>query len=509
MRKSGKVFIIGIGPGDPNLVTVRAREIIELADVIIYDYIVDPKLLEWSREDTITICVGKKAEQNIVPKEEVEELLISHAKMGHTVARLKNGDPSVFESDGNEILELEIDKIPYEIVPGVTAAVAAAAYLGITLSNNDTSSAISLLDDQRNDDNHTLGINFKQHANTKGTICVYTYIDNLTKIVNDLKEGGMVAKMPIAVVSWATMNNQYSLFSTLGNVLYDLNIDKAERDAPAILIIGEIASKRSNINWFQSRPLYGKRIVVTRARDQAGNLSKLLKSQGADIIELPFISVEPNYDAQRVSEIFAGIAVYEWIIFTSVNGVRHFFELFYKAFKDIRCLGPMRIAAVGAATAREIEKHKLIVDIVPEKANADSLVKKLIETEGVEGVQILVVTGNQNRDNLVKHLESDKVRAIVDTLCVYRTKKVDLGQDASAVRFRKYGADALLFTSSSTAKSFADQQVNLTLEPEARKPDFGSIGPLTTKTLKSLKLPVAFESPKATLEDFVVETITH
>lgn len=503
----GKVYLIGIGPGDSNLVTLRARKLLEMADVIIYDYIADPQILEWTRSEAKIIFVGKTADRNSLPKDEIQELLVTHAKMGHQVVRLKNGDPSVFECGEYDTKELEIDKIPYEIVPGVTAALAAASYLGISLSNNEHNSAITLLDARNDIESEGLSIDFKQYATYKGTLCFYSHIDQLPKIVKDLKEGGMSGEIPIAIIESATLNNQYSDYSTLGSIVSD--IDCSRLDTPAIFIIGEVVPKQKKNNWFESRPLYGKRIVVTRAREQAGELSNLLRDQGADIIELPFISVESKFDPQRVSEVFAGIAVYEWIIFTSANGVQHFFELFYKAFNDIRCLGPMRIAAVGAATAREIEKHKLMVDLIPAKSNSDALVKELIDNEGVEGVQILVVTGNQNRDNLVKHLESDDVRAIVDTLSVYSTNKTDLTLDPSADRYRKLGADAILFTSSSAVKTFIDQQVNLTLVQGAKQPDFGSIGPLTTKTLKSLKLPVAFESPKAILEDFVVETITH
>jgi uroporphyrinogen III methyltransferase / synthase len=278
--------------------------------------------------------------------------------------------------------------------------------------------------------------------------------------------------------------------------------------APAMVVIGEVVAQRAKTEWFEGRPLFGKRIVVTRAREQAGQLSALLTSQGAEVIELPFISVEQHFDPKRLGEVLAGIAVYEWIIFTSANGVKHFFDLFYKAYDDIRCLGPMRIAAVGAATAQEIEKHKLKVDLIPKKANADALAQELIENEGVESVQILVVTGNQNRESLVQRLESDEGRAIVDTLSVYRTSKSDLRKNPAAERFRQEGADAVLFTSSSTVKSFVDQHADLKLENGARKPAFGSIGPLTTKTLKELKLPVAFEATQASLEHFVVETMS-
>ena len=202
------------------------------------------------------------------------------------------------------------------------------------------------------------------------------------------------------------------------------------------------------------------------------------------------------------------MAIYEWIIFTSINGVRIFFELFYKAYKDIRCLGPMRVAAVGAATAKEIEKHHIKVDRVPKKANADSLATLLIEEEGVDSVKMLVITGNKNRETLVDRLENEG-RAIVDTLPLYQTSKSDLIECPKATKFRKEGADAVLFTSSSTVQSFIQQKAALSLEDSAKKPVFGSIGPVTSKTLKELQIPIAFEATSPNLEHFVVETITH
>lgn len=508
MSETGKVYLIGAGPGDPGLVTVRARELIEVADVIVYDYLANPKLLEWAKADAEQIYVGKSAGRHSIPQDEIEEILVKHAKLGHQVVRLKGGDPFVFGRGGEEISELETDKIPYEIVPGVTAALATAAYAGIPLSHRDYSSAITFLTGHENPEKHTLSIHFGDYAQTKSTLCIYMGIGQLPRIVNELQDGGMSSEMPVAIIEWATLNRQRSLFSSLGTVVDDLAASGL--GAPAMVIIGDVVAKRARAEWFEGRPLFGKRIVVTRAREQAGQLTELLSTQGAEVIELPFISVEPHHDPKVVSEVLAGIAVYEWIVFTSANGVKHFFDLFYKAFDDIRCLGPMRIAAVGAATAREIEKHRLKVDLVPKKANADALADALINDAGIDSVQMLVVTGNQNREELVRRLESpDEGRAIVDTLPLYRTTKTDLSEDAAAARFREVGADAVLFTSSSTVRSFVDQHSALALEEGARKPAFGSIGPLTTKTLKELKLPVDFEAPQASLEHFVVETISH
>ena len=506
MSQKGKVFLIGAGPGDPGLITVRGRELIEQADVIVYDYLANPKLLEWVRDDAERIYVGKSAGRHSIPQDEIEEILVERARKGLHVVRLKGGDPFIFGRGGEEVEELETDQITYEIVPGVTAALAAAAYAGIPLSHRDYSSSITFLTGHENPEKHTLSIDFRDYGKNHGTLCIYMGIGQLPRIVTELKEGGMSGQMPVAIIEWATLNRQRSITTTLDTMIEEL--EASGLGAPAIVIIGEVVAHRSKTEWFEGRPLFGKRIVVTRAREQAGQLTQMLEANGAEVIELPFIEVKPDFDEKLVSEIFAGIAIYEWIIFTSTNGVKAFFELFYKAYDDIRCLGPMRIAAVGTATAREIEKHKLKVDFLPSKANSRVLADELIEKEGMESIQVLVITGNQNREELVQHLETEG-RAIVDTLPLYKTSKTDLSKDPAAERYRKDGADAVLFTSSSTVKSFVDQHAALALETDARQPAFGSIGPMTSKTLQALNLPLGFEAPQSSLDHFVVEAISH
>ena len=505
-KTSGKVYLIGAGPGDPGLLTVRARELIERADVIVYDNLANPQLLEWARKDAERLYVGKRAGRHSIPQDEIEELLVDRALKGRQVVRLKGGDPFIFGRGGEEVSELETDKIPYEIVPGVTAALAAAAYAGIPLSHREYSSSITFLTGHENPEKQTLSLDFRDYGQDTGTLCIYMGIGQLPRIVSELKEGGMPGGTPVAIIEWATLNRQRSITATVDTVVERL--EASGLGAPAIVIIGEVVAHRSQAEWFEGRPLFGKRIVVTRAREQAGELSRMLRENGAEVIELPFIKVEPSFDEKIVTEIFAGIAVYEWIIFTSANGVKQFFELFYKAYDDIRCLGPMRIAAVGAATAKEIAKHRLKVDLIPKKANANALADELIENEGMDSIQVLVITGNQNREDLVERLETE-ARAIVDTLPLYKTTKTDLSEDPAAARYRKEGADAVLFTSSSTVKSFVEQQAALKLEDDARKPVYGSIGPMTTKTLQAQGLTLGYESPHSSLDHFVVETITH
>jgi uroporphyrinogen III methyltransferase/synthase len=503
---TGKVYLIGAGPGDPGLITIRARELIETVDVIVYDYLSNSRFLEWARPDAEKIYVGKSAGRHSIPQDEIEEILVNRAMQGKSVVRLKGGDPFVFGRGGEEIEQLEIDKIPFEVIPGVTAALASAAYVGIPLSHRDYSSSITFLTGHENPEKHTLSLDFRQYAKFTGTLCLYMGIAQLPRIVAELKEGGLAGDTPVAIIEWATLNRQRSCYGTIDTIVAEL--EASGLGAPAMVIIGEVVKHRSKSSWFESRPLFGRRFVVTRAREQASQLTELLEAQGAEVIELPFIHVQPEFDAKRLGEILVGIAVYEWIIFTSANGVKAFFDLFYKAFDDIRCLGPMRIAAVGAATARAIEAHKLKVDFVPKRANADALAEELIENEGLESVQVLVITGNQNREDLVKRLETEG-RAIVDTLPLYKTTKTDLLKDPAAAHFRQQGADAILFTSSSTVQSFIDQSEAFKLEAGARRPVLGSIGPLTSKTLKASKLPLAFEAKLSSLEHFVDAAIRH
>lgn len=502
----GVVYLVGAGPGDPGLITVRARTLIESADVIVYDKLANPIFLENAQLTAEKIYVGKSAGRHSIPQEEIESILIERAQQGLRVVRLKGGDPFVFGRGGEEIESLNKAGISFEIIPGVTAALAAAAYAGIPLSHREHSSAITFLTGHENPEKQNLQLDFRDHAQSDRTLCIYMGVGQLPRIVSELSEGGLDADTPVAIIEWATHPNQRSLYSTLGTIVAEQ--EASEIGAPAIIFVGKVLLRPSTNDWFSTRPLFGKRIVVTRAREQAGRLSSLLRAQGADVIELPFIQVKTKFDPSVLTEVFAEMAVYEWIVFTSANGVRIFFELFFKAYSDIRCLGPMRIAAVGRATAEAIEAHRLKVDLVPEKANGEALVTELIENTGVDSMKMLVVTGNLNRETIAGRLEKEG-RAIVDTLPLYTTTKADLSEHPNAKRYCEEGADAILFTSASTVQSFKEQQKALLLRPDARQPAYGSIGPMTSKALKAQSLNVDFQAPISNLEHFVVETITH
>ncbi|MDP4879570.1 MAG: uroporphyrinogen-III C-methyltransferase, partial [Opitutales bacterium] len=242
-KSTGKVYLIGAGPGDPGLVTVRARQLIEIADVIVYDYLANPKLLDWARKDAERIYVGKSAGRHSIPQDEIEEILVNRANKGLQVVRLKGGDPFVFGRGGEEIDELQLDKIPFEIVPGVTAALATAAYAGIPLSHRDYSSSITFLTGHENPEKHTLSIDFKAHAKTKSTLCLYMGVGQLPRIVGELTEGGMSGDTPVGIVEWATLNRQRSVYGTLDTIVADLKASGI--GAPAMIIIGEVVAHRA------------------------------------------------------------------------------------------------------------------------------------------------------------------------------------------------------------------------------------------------------------------------
>ncbi len=501
--KSGKVYLVGAGPGDEGLLTVKASKLIQSADVIVYDYLVNEKLLSDCRNDCEKIYVGKEPHFHAKSQEEIEAILVKKAKQGMLVVRLKGGDPFIFGRGGEEATTLAKDKIDFEIVPGITAAIAAAAYAGIPLTHRDFSSSVCFLTGHENPDKHEFRVKFKTFAETGGTLCIYMGIGKIEPICQKLIDGGLPAKTPAAVVQWATLPTQKCVFSNLAKISSVVNHDGIT--SPAIIFVGEAAKKKKQLHWFDSKPLFGNRIVVTRRNEQSGELTKLLENNGAEVLELPLIKITKSCDAGIADEVFKEIGSYEWLIFTSTNGVKYFFDVFLEKFKDIRSIGFLKIAVIGASTGSELRKFHIWPDLVPKESSADALGKALIERESIDNIKILVITGNQNRDTLIKKLHDE--RAIVDTLQVYKTEKTDLKNHPAAKKFREEGADAITFASSSAVKSFIDQAASLQMNKEATKPKCFSIGKQTSDTMRKANIPIEAEAKKATLDALVSSLI--
>ena len=500
----GKVYLVGAGPGEPGLITLRGRELIGQADVLVYDYLVHSAVLEWCREDCEKMYVGKMAGFHSVPQEEIEAMLVKKAKEGKQIVRLKGGDPFIFGRGGEEARTLAKDNVPYEIVPGVSASLAAGAYAGIPLTHRDVSSSVILVTGHEDPSKTAVPVDWQALARTKSTLCVYMGMGNLTFIVGELIKGGLSVETPVACVQWASLGRQKTCVATLDTIV--TRVEEAGLTAPAIIVVGEVVRFRESISWFEQKPLLGRRVVVTRNLERAGELASRLEALGAEVLSLPMISVSKAIDPAVQEEIFEELGSYEWLVFSSVNGVKYFFEAFFEKFEDSRSLGFMRIAAVGESTARAIRKYRFNVEIVPEKAVAEELAKTLVETGSMDSSKVVVVTGNLGGKVLIDKL--NEAQAIVDRFPVYTTEKTDLSQNIVATDFKKKGADAILFTSSSGVRSFVGQASALKLEEGSQRPLAGSIGPITSKTMKKLGMPLDFEAKESSLDGLIESLIT-
>jgi uroporphyrinogen III methyltransferase/synthase len=502
-QSTGTVHLVGAGPGAKGLLTLRAAELLAECDVLVYDYLVNPEFRHLCRRECEMIDVGKAPGRHSISQDEIMEIISAKAKLGQQVVRLKGGDPFVFGRGGEEQEALMGQGINVEIVPGVTAALGCAAHHGIPLTHRDFSSSITFLTGHENPEKKEPGIDFKAFAKTGGTLCIYMGVGQAQRISGDLIAGGLSAKTPVVIIRWGTLPHQQSWTTTLEELPSIVLEDGVK--SPSLLIVGKAASHMVAPLDSQSRPLLGRRIVITRAREQAGRLREKLEALGAEVLELPLICVEPDANPKTLTEVFAEIAIYDWIVFTSTNGVRQFFDYFFRGFEDLRCLGPMRIAAIGEATADELHKLHLQVDILPDKANSESLAQAMMEKENLENLKILIITGSRNSPILSETLTL-KGMAIVDELQVYRTSLADPTDTWEGCSLKADGADAILFTSSSTVESFSLHREKL-LSADLPSPLYVSIGPKTTKSLCSSGFPVAGEASEASLDALIIELL--
>jgi len=505
-KNKGKVFLVGAGPGDPELITRKAIALISSCETLVYDHLANAEFRKYASIDCEQIDVGKSPGRHTMDQKEIGEILVSKGLEGKMVVRLKGGDPFVFGRCAEEMIVLDEAKISYEIVPGVTAALACAAYAGIPLSHREYGSSISFLTGHEDIEKESLRVDFAKFGEIGGTLCIYMGMGKLSEITAKLLSGGLSPDKPAAIVSHGTLPSQSKIVTTLGKLVKEAK--KANLVAPAIIFVGNSVGLSTKQNWFENRPLFGKRIVITRPQGQLSRLKDLLTKKGAEVMELPLIKIIPQQDRKLVAETFAGIATYEWVVFTSANGAKEFFNVFFKAFPDIRSFGPMRIACVGEATAKVVRKFNLEVELIPKRSTAEDLAKDLVATESLDSANILVIIGNRNRDILVGLLESVG-HAIVDTLAIYQTDFADVNEAPDRAEFIENGADAVVFASSSAALSYIEQEEDIVLEKGATQPIHCSMGPQTTKTLIENNLSVDLEAEDSSLESMVHSLVEH
>jgi uroporphyrinogen III methyltransferase/synthase len=486
-KSKGICYLAGAGPGDIGLVTLKVKEVVERAQVIVYDYLCNPEILAWAPRDAEIIYAGKKAGQHTLRQEEIDALLVEKTRAGNCVVRLKGGDPFLFGRGGEEAEALAAAGLKFEIIPGVSSALAAPAYAGIPVTHREHAAQLTIFTGHEDPTKTESTLDFQQLASAPGTKVMLMGVERIGVITTKFLDHGASPDTPVALVRWGTTGRQQTLRGTLGTIAQ--KVEESGFKAPAVAVIGGVVGLRDTLNWFESRPLFGKRIVVTRTRRQAGALTSALRRLGADVLELPTIRIEPPKDLFEFGQFVQDSHTYDWLVFTSPNGVNAFFEMFYKIFNDAREIGGARIAAIGPATAARVREFHLHVDLQPEEYVAEAVVQAFKKDGSVENLKILLARAEQARDVLPAELT--KLGAIVDEAVAYRTVPETEDVSGALARFKEEGADLITFTSSSTAENFMALKVAL---PAGIKT--ASIGPVTSKTMRSLGLAVDAEAKK-------------
>lgn len=485
MKKSniGKVYLVGAGPGDPALMTLKGRMLIEQADCLVYDALANPAMLAWATAACKKIYVGKRANQHAMPQQKINELLVQAATEHQCVVRLKGGDPYVFGRGAEEAEALHAAGVPFEVVPGISSAIAGPAYAGIPVTHRACCTQFTVFTAHEDANKTESTLDIAGIAAAKGTKIMLMGMSRLRRTLEALMAAGQGGDVPAAAIQWAATARQRSVKSSVAG-LADA-VEAAGLGAPAVVVIGDVVAYADTLDWYSRLPLFGKRVVVTRTREQAGELSAELAALGADVMELPTIRIVPPTDRKDFAAAVVDCPRYDWLVFSSPNGVRKFFEAFYAVYEDIREIGGARIAAVGTGTAAELKKHGLMVDIMPQKAVAEELVaefdRKGDEFGGVANVTMLWVHSEKGRDVVYKELM--KRQAIVDECIAYNTVPETEDPTGACARLTDEGADVITFTSSSTVKNFMAMQI-----PIPQNCKIASIGPVTTATLREFGL---------------------
>jgi len=486
-KSQGICYLAGAGPGDTGLVTLKVKEVVERAQVIIYDYLCNPEILTWAPAGVEIIYAGKKAGQHTLRQEEIDALLVEKTREGKCVVRLKGGDPFMFGRGGEEAEALAAAGLKFEIIPGVSSALAAPAYAGIPVTHREHAAQLTIFTGHEDPTKTESTLDFQQLATAPGTKVMLMGVERIGVITAKFLDHGASPDLPMALVRWGTTGRQQTLRATLGTIAQ--KVEESGFKAPAVAVIGGVVGLRDTLNWFETRPLFGKRIVVTRTRRQAGGLTSSLRRLGADVLELPTIRIEPPKDLFEFGQLVQDSHTYDWLVFTSPNGVNAFFEMFYKIFNDAREIGGLRIAAIGPATAARVREFHLHVDLQPEEYVAEAVVQAFKKDGSVENLKILLARAEQARDVLPAELT--KLGAIVDEAIAYRTVPETEDVSGALARFKEEGADLITFTSSSTVENFMALKLAL---PDGLKT--ASIGPVTSKTMRSLGLTVDAEAKR-------------
>ncbi len=503
MKSKGTVYLVGAGPGDAGLLTLRGAELLRAADVVICDVLANPELLHFVSPTAEIVARGNHKRDGGLGQDQLTELMLAHALAGKMVVRLKGGDPFIFGRGGEEAEALHARKIPFEVVPGVSSIVAAANYAGIPLTHREHCSSFTVFTGHSDSADAHTALRYEQIAKIPGTKVVLMGMDNLADWTKSLITHGMAKETPVAIVHRGTTGRQRSVDGTLATIA-KLAADK-KISPPAITILGDVVKLRKKLNWFEQKPLFGRRIVVTRRPAQAGSFATRLTQLGADVLEVPTIKITGPQEKMAIVDALLEINSYDWLIFTSANGVTAFFDLFFRRFQDLRDLGGARIAAVGPATAAKLRELHLQVDLMPEEFVGKKIVAAFKKFQDIGNVKMCLLRAEVANKDLPNALMEEG--AIVDDVATYRTVAETEDRTGAAARLLQEGADWVTFTSGSTVEHFHTRFDLPKLLIQFPRMKIISIGPETSKAITALGLKPAVEAREHTTNGMIEELL--
>lgn len=498
---AGKVFLVGAGPGDPGLLTLKGRQILGRADCVVYDFLVNRELLRLARPEAEKIGVGRRGEPDRLPQSTINELLLERARQGKLVCRLKGGDPFVFGRGGEEAQALAAEGIPFEIVPGVSAGQAVPGYAGIPITHRDIISTVTFIAGHEDPEKESSRLDWARLGVCPGTLVFFMAVRNLARLTESLIANGRERSTPVAVIQWGSLPKQKVIEGTLA----DISARVPATMTPAITVVGDVVKLREHLNWFETLPLFGKRIVITRARDQAGVLQDELAALGAEVIAMPTIEIRPPDSWEPLDSAIRRLEQFEYLLVTSANGVRNFLARLAACGRDVRALQGLTIGAIGPATAAEFARTGIKVDLMPREYVAEGLLATLADHD-LRGKGFLIPRARVARDVIPRVLEERGAR--VEVVEAYQTVTPEHPADELR-RLLTPAPDAITFTSSSTALNFAKLLGEAQLAEMLRGVVIASIGPVTSNTLRQLALTVDIEAHESTIGGLVRAISAH
>lgn len=493
MSAVGKVFLVGAGPGDPGLLTLRAAGCLALADVVLYDYLANPRVLKHAPPTAELVSLGAHGQTKIWTQAEINARMVADALAGKNVVRLKGGDAMIFGRIAEELAALSEHKIPYVIVPGITAASAAAAFAAIPITHREHASAVALVAGHEYADKAATALDYEALARFPGTLAIYMGVTKVGEWTSGLLAAGKPAETPVVIVRRASLPDQVVIRTTLGQTAEALTPASKLRP-PVMVLVGETCGAAPLDLWFEQRPLCGQRIAVTRAAEQNAELRLRLEALGAEVLEQPAIVIRAPRDMQATDQAIARLGEFDWLVFSSTNGVQHFFERLFHQGRDVRALGQARIAAIGPGTAAKLWEYRVRADLVPEDFRAESLAAALAST--ARGRRFLLLRASRGREVLSEMLQS--AGASVEQVVVYESIDVTEPSPRVVEHLREGKLDWMTVTSSAIARSL----VNL-LGKELQKTKLVSISPITSATLRELGYEPAVEAREYTMQGVV------